>query len=77
MKVELYGFDKILKFKKWYKGFTGITIFNRRFLGFSIFNDKVVVNLHPIKSKTSSGIWLYIFFYNICIEFKDPWKNEN
>lgn len=77
MKVELYGFEKILKFKKQYIGFTGIKIFDRRFLGFSIFKDKVVVNLELTNSKTSSGIWIYIFFYNICIEFKYPWKDES
>ena len=75
MKVELYGFNRRHKLKKWYTEFTGVKLFGRRFLGFSIFNDKVVIELKPkIISKPSIGIWLTIFFYEICIELKDPWK---
>jgi ABC-type microcin C transport system permease subunit YejB len=74
MKFELYGFEKFRK-QQWYKGYNGIMLFGKRILGFSIFNNRVVVQLKPnIISKPSIGIWIYIFFYNICIEFKDPWK---
>jgi hypothetical protein len=77
MKIELHGFEKFKnnKISKWYKGFVGIMLFGKRFFGFSIYNEKVIIQLKPvIISQPSTGIWLYIFFYTICIEFKNPWK---
>jgi hypothetical protein len=77
MKVEFYGFNHRHKLKKWYTEFTGVKLFGRKFLGFSIFNDRVVVQVDPrFISKTSTGIWLTIFFYEVCIELKDPWKSS-
>jgi hypothetical protein len=78
MKVEYYGLNKKSKFKKWYAEFTGIKVFGRKFLGFSIYSNKVVIQLKPeIISKPSVGIWLILFFYEIHVEFKDPWKGTN
>ncbi len=74
MKVEFYGFERKLQHKKWYTGYVGIKVFNDRFLGFSIYHDQVVIDIDNLKSKPSIGIWLFIFFYTICIDIKDPWK---
>jgi len=75
MKIEFYGFNTKSRFRKWYTDFTGVILFGRRFLGFSIYNRQVVIQLKPeIISKPSTGIWLAIFFYDIHIELKNPWK---
>lgn len=76
MKVEFYGFERLKYFHKlWYLGFTGIKIFGKRFIGFTIKNDRVVIQMQPkIISKPSVGVWIYILFYNIYVEFKNPWK---
>jgi hypothetical protein len=74
--ITFYGFEKRIKQTKWYTGFCGIKLFSKRFIGFSIHHDRVVVKLKPnIIAKPSIGIWFYIFFYNIHVQFKDPWKN--
>lgn len=78
MKIETYGFEQIRpKWVKWYtRGFTGIKILGAKFLGVSIYYNHVVVDIKTLRSNPSVGVWLYVFFYIIHIELKDPWKNE-
>jgi len=75
MKIEKYGFiNKKSPFVKWYANFTGIKVFGIKFIGFSIYNNYVVVDIKTLKAKPSIGVWFYIFFYVIYVEIKDPWK---
>jgi hypothetical protein len=79
MKVEFYGFESgFPRWERWYtRGYTGIKVLGKRFLGISIYYNLVVVDIKTFRSKPSVGIWLYIFFYNIHIEIKDCWKDED
>jgi len=77
MNIETYNLIWKRPWYRWYKGYFGLTVFGTKLLGFSIINEKVVVQLKPeIKSNPSVGIWLYLVFWEVYIQIKDPWKNE-
>lgn len=78
MNIESYSLTWRKPIYRWYKGYCGLTIFGIKLLGFSITNEKVMVQLKPeIRSKPSVGVWLYLVFWEIYIQIKDPWKDEN
>jgi hypothetical protein len=79
MNIVFYGFTRIKKhFRNWYSGYTGIMLFGKRFIGFSVHNSEVIIKIDPkFISKPDVGVWIYIFFYSILIEIKNPYKNQN
>lgn len=55
-------------FKKWYCGYFGITIFDRKVLGFSISDNTCVVDLKTLETKRSVDLYIYVPFY--CFMFE-------
>lgn len=82
MKINTWGFNKVRAFKKikrYFKnnrkiyygiGYNGIMLFDRKFLGFTINDNNIVIDYKTFESKRSIVMFIYIFYYTISIDLK-------
>lgn len=66
------GFERWIKSRKFYEGYSGITLLGKRFLGFNISNKTYIRKEEGKlfdfnKTETDVVLWVYLFFYNIMI----------
>jgi hypothetical protein len=82
MKIKAYSnFQSSLKiiknyflkrkiYPKWYSGYLGILLFDKKILGVSIYNYHKVYQFTPIKTKQNIEIWIYFFFWSYLVVIK-------
>ena len=57
-------------YPKWYMGYVGITLFNKKIFGISIYNYHRVYQFTPIKTKQNIEVWIYFFFWSYLVIIK-------
>lgn len=63
-----YQFQKKYGLQKRYTGFYGIMLANRKFIGLSISDNNIVINLKTMETKRNITLYIYVWFYLFSVD---------